>query len=35
MCIIFFASALRDHEAKATFDLWLAIIFSVVSFCKL
>lgn len=34
-CFSFFVSALSNHEATATFDLWLAVIFSLVCFCKL
>lgn len=35
MCIIFLLSAPSNHEATATFDLWLAVIFSIVSFCNM
>lgn len=35
VCINFFVSALSNHEATAAFDLWLAVIFCVVCFCKL
>lgn len=35
MCALIFVSAPSNHEATATFDLRLAVVFSVVCFCKL